>query len=430
MASVQPQGPLRRIRRLAKSKHARRCRVPGAPLGNVCGAAFSTGSAGRSRIARFGSSSRQAAVHSAGRRGCLLRNTRLGRTSTATLLPTLKTRSHLCWLRRRGIRQARRAYVSQTKSKHLSNVVAALCAARAASPIASSPARGRAALASGSSGSISRGRWTSGERSPVRSSAWRRSRGIAQSEGACITSTGPRRISGQQADRRQLLDYTAEDRDDHTLNAQVAETGRDGECTLVEELFPGKDVKYYESVRRQIVVDIPGYAAGPVLCNLRKDAVNTIVAREAATLVGKLTDWNGDPECDGGAGFFYDDVTGAHGRSAKAAPDGTFTIDRIMPDAPFLWQDAKLTLKAGEVRRGAVAKSESWPRSGALSLTRTGRLLKAFAMSRFSPVGLTAGFGSFTRVGDALATSTFTLARCGYRPGPRDFCRIMGRRSN
>jgi hypothetical protein len=165
-----------------------------------------------------------------------------------------------------------------------------------------------------------------------------------------------------------LLTFWAWDGCGQYANEQTVATDDQGNCTLVEELLPGEKQKYYDGVARELTADIPGYAAGPLPFDLRKDKVNVITAKPAATIRGKLVDWNGNAVCDGGAAVGYDqDNYCSSSLHVKVAPDGTFEIGRIMPGEPLFlggggWltagvSEGPFTLMPGEIRKGVVLRA-------------------------------------------------------------------------
>ena len=165
-----------------------------------------------------------------------------------------------------------------------------------------------------------------------------------------------------------LLTFWAWDGRGQYANEQTVATDRRGNCTLVEEFLPGEEQRYYDGVARELTADIPGYAAGPLPFDLRKGDVNVVTAKPAATIRGKLVDWNGNAVCGGGAGVgYHHDNYCSFSLGVKVVPDGTFEIGRIMPGEPLYlggggWLTAGVsggpfTLTPGEVRRGVVLKA-------------------------------------------------------------------------
>ena len=163
-----------------------------------------------------------------------------------------------------------------------------------------------------------------------------------------------------------LLTYSAWDRYGIANNQQTVATDNHGDCTLFEQLLSGQEREYYDSVRRQLYADIPGFAFGPIRCHLKRDMVNIITAKNAATVVGKMVDWNGNPECGGSVEASYWNATTPPNFGLGVAPDGTFSVERIMPGEPFGvsghgtfgWAapSETITLAPGEVRKGVVLK--------------------------------------------------------------------------
>ena len=116
---------------------------------------------------------------------------------------------------------------------------------------------------------------------------------------------------------------------------QTVATDRLGNCTLAEYLLSGLREKDHEGVQRVLTVDIPGYAVGPVPCDLKKGTVNIITVQKGAAILGKLVDWNGNAVCYGDVEAVYRNAN--HWSSeldVTTAPDGTFAIGRIMPREP------------------------------------------------------------------------------------------------
>ena len=151
-------------------------------------------------------------------------------------------------------------------------------------------------------------------------------------------------------------------------NRQTVATDRDGRCTLIEALRSGQQQQYYDNVRRQLTVDIPGYVVGPVPFGPKKGAVNTITAKKGASILGKFVDWNGNAVCDGGVQVEYRHENDCQTELfVNAAPDGSFAIERIMPGEPIslsgkgtLTAEARsetFTLMPGEVRKWGVLKA-------------------------------------------------------------------------
>ena len=166
-----------------------------------------------------------------------------------------------------------------------------------------------------------------------------------------------------------LLRYSAWDQV-YTGNQQIVATDSDGNCTLVEELLPGQEKKYYDNVLRWLHVDIPGYAVGPVRFRPKKQTANIITAKAGGTIRGKFIDWNGNAQCGERIDVVYGDRRDkdfAEELSVSAAPDGTFAIGRIMPGEPMrlchtgtqiadIWSET-FTLMPGEIRKGVVLKA-------------------------------------------------------------------------
>ena len=86
-----------------------------------------------------------------------------------------------------------------------------------------------------------------------------------------------------------VLRYSASDGHGTTHDDTVS-TDADGTCRLVDKLFPRRPKSYYDGVRRQLYVDIPGYASGPLRFRPQKGAVNVITAPKPATIRGRLVE--------------------------------------------------------------------------------------------------------------------------------------------
>ena len=117
-------------------------------------------------------------------------------------------------------------------------------------------------------------------------------------------------------------------------NCQAVATDADGRCTLVEQSPWGQEGAYFDRIQRRLAVDIPGYALGPVPFRLSKDAVNVITAKKAASIRGRVIDWNGNAVAFGPIWFEYRNECAIE-TEVRRGPDGSLRVDRIMPGEPF-----------------------------------------------------------------------------------------------
>jgi hypothetical protein len=180
-------------------------------------------------------------------------------------------------------------------------------------------------------------------------------------------------------------------------NQQTVLTDENGLCLLTEELLAGRGEDYYNKIRRTLTLDVPGYSFGPVFSDLKTTEVNRITAQPGAVVSGTLKDWNGNAHRRRVKVRYRDHFQAGFELDIIPAPDGTFTIRRIMPGVPFrLWvskgshqatpspevYSEEFVLKPGESRehialtvpqaaaiRGIVVDAEGRPVTGIYSLS-------------------------------------------------------------
>jgi hypothetical protein len=118
-------------------------------------------------------------------------------------------------------------------------------------------------------------------------------------------------------------------------NDQVVATDEKGFAELVEEHLKNRTTWYYNHINRWLSIDIPGCAAGPISAgDLKADRLNVITACPAASVSGKVVDWNGNA-VRAQVKLDYERSAPSLLSDAPTAPDGTFMFSRILPGEKF-----------------------------------------------------------------------------------------------
>lgn len=106
-------------------------------------------------------------------------------------------------------------------------------------------------------------------------------------------------------------------------------------CLLTEKLLARRGEDYYNRIRRTLTIDVQGYCFGPVHHELETSVLNRITVQQGGVVSCTLEDWNGNAYYQRVSVEYRDRSHGGFQLDVLPAPDGTFTIRRIMSGASF-----------------------------------------------------------------------------------------------
>jgi carboxypeptidase family protein len=155
--------------------------------------------------------------------------------------------------------------------------------------------------------------------------------------------------------------------------AAEGKTDARGYCELPYTALEARDEDMWKTMESYLYIDAPGYADGPVQCELRTNRLNVIKLKAPANVSGKIVDSEGAPYPVGEAvlvqytasEYPYINLV----RFTRQHANRSFSFDGIMPGVSFrlyandqlrsVWTEDSM-LKPGEHRNGIVLRLP-WP---------------------------------------------------------------------